>query len=120
VTVPILRQGSVHPATNWATMLFEGVFMPTYIIGAKLTGHSARSDEGFAEQVRAASEVRRQHGGRRIAAYVTFGRYDLLFITEYPSQQEALAAIETNLAKGQFTYEVAEALALEDYLKSIK
>jgi uncharacterized protein with GYD domain len=94
--------------------------MPTYIIGAKLTGRGARSDESFAQQVRAAAEVRRQHGGRLIGGYVTFGRYDLLFITEYPSQQEALAAVETNLAKGQFTCEVAEAITLEDFLKSLK
>jgi uncharacterized protein with GYD domain len=48
---------------------------------------------------------------------VTFGRYELLFIVEYPDQKSALAAVETNLAKGLFTLEVAEALALEDFLK---
>lgn len=91
--------------------------MPTYIIGAKLTGNSARNDESFAQQVAAAAQVRRQHGGRLIGGYVMFGRYDLLFITEYPDQKSALAAVEANLAKGVFTLEVAEALALEDFLK---
>jgi len=51
--------------------------------------------------------------------YVTFGRYDLLFIVEYPDQKSALAlaAVETNLAKGLFTLEVAEALAVDDFLQ---
>jgi uncharacterized protein with GYD domain len=94
----------------------KGVSMPTYIIGAKLTGNSSRSDESFAQQVRAAAEVRRHHGGRLIGGYVTFGRYDLLLITEYPDQKSALAAVEANLAKGVFTLEVAEAFPLEDFL----
>jgi uncharacterized protein with GYD domain len=91
--------------------------MPTYIIGAKLTGKRTRSDESFAEQVEAAAHVRREHGGRLIRGFVTFGRYDLLIITEYPDEKSALAAVEDNLAKGVFTFEVAEALALEDFLK---
>jgi uncharacterized protein with GYD domain len=91
--------------------------MPTYIIGAKLTGNLTRSDENFAEHVEAAARVRRLHGGRLVGGYVTFGRYDLLFITEYPDQKSALGALEENLAKGAFTFEVAEALALEDFLK---
>jgi uncharacterized protein with GYD domain len=94
--------------------------MPTYIIGAKLTGSGARDDESFRQHVEAAARVRQQHGGGLIGAWVTFGRYDMVIVTEYPSQQEALAAVETNLAKGVFTYEVAEAIALEDFLKSTK
>jgi uncharacterized protein with GYD domain len=94
--------------------------MPTYVIGAKLTAKTGKSDESFAQQAEAAAQVRRQHGGRLIGAYVTFGRYDLLFITEFPNQKEALAAIETNLATGQFKFEVAEAIALEDFLKTVK
>jgi hypothetical protein len=44
----------------------------------------------------------------------------MVIVTEFPSQQAALAAVETNLAKGLFTYEVAEAVALEDFLKLTK
>jgi len=40
-----------------------------------------------------------------------------LFIVEYPDQKSALAAVETNLAKGLFTLEVEEALTVEDFLK---
>jgi uncharacterized protein with GYD domain len=91
--------------------------MPTYVIGAKLTVSGARDNENFRQHVEAAARVRQQHGGRLIGAWVTFGRYDMVIVTEYPSQQEALAAVETNLAKGLFTYEVAEAIAVEDFLK---
>jgi uncharacterized protein with GYD domain len=91
--------------------------MPTYIIGARLTGNSTKGDGSFAQQVEALGQVREQYGGRLISAYVTFGRYDLLFIVEYPDEKSALAAVETNLAKGLFTVEVAEALTLEEFLK---
>jgi uncharacterized protein with GYD domain len=95
----------------------EGVGMPTYVIGARLTGNSTKEDQSFAQQLEAINQVRQQYGGRLISAYVTFGRYDLLFIVDYPDQKSALAAVETNLAKGLFTLEVGEALAVEDFLK---
>jgi hypothetical protein len=38
---------------------------------------------------------------------------------EYPDEKSALAAVETNLAKGLFTLEVGEALAVDDFLKLI-
>jgi uncharacterized protein with GYD domain len=91
--------------------------MPTYVVGARLTGNSTKGHGSLKQQVEALGDVREQYGGRLISAYVTFGRYDLLFIVEYPDQKSALAAVETNLAKGLFTVEVAEALALEDFLK---
>jgi uncharacterized protein with GYD domain len=93
--------------------------MPTYVIGARLSGNSTKEDRSFAQQLEAINQVRQQYGGRLISAYVTFGRYDLLFIVEYPDQTSALAAVETNLAKGLFTLEVGEALAVEDFLKMI-
>jgi uncharacterized protein with GYD domain len=92
--------------------------MPIYFIGAKLTSAGARDNESFAQRAQEAAQIRQQHGGRLIAAYVTFGRYDLIFLTDYPNQKEALAAIEANLAKGEFTFEVEEALPLEDFLKA--
>ena len=91
--------------------------MPTYVVGARLTGNSTKGDQSFAQQLEAMGKVRQQYGGRLISAYVMFGRYDLLFIVEYPDQKSALAAVETNLAKGLFTLEVGEALAIEDFLK---
>lgn len=94
--------------------------MPIYIIGAELTDAGAQSGENFTLQAEEAAKIRSQHGGRLIAAYVTFGRYDLLFITEYPNQQEATAAVEANTEKGRYTYEVAEAITLEDFLKATK
>ena len=91
--------------------------MPQYVIGARLTGKSTKEDQSFAQQLEAIDQVRQRHGGRLISAYVTFGRYDLLFIVEYPDQKSALTAVETNLARGLFNLEVAEAIAVEDFLK---
>ena len=92
--------------------------MPIYVIGAKLTDRAAKDDEGFRREVEAAGRVREKHGGRLLGAYVTFGRYDLVFISEYPDQTAALASVETNLSKGLFTLEVSEAMPLEEFLKT--
>ena len=43
----------------------------------------------------------------------------MLLLSEYPEGKSALAAVKANLAKGIFTLEFAEALALEDLLKLI-
>ena len=94
--------------------------MPIYIIGAKLTDAGARNGESFVRQAEDAAKIRSEHGGRLIAAYVTFGRYDLLVVTEYPNQSEAAAAIEANLEKGRYIFEIAEAIPLEDFLKEVK
>jgi hypothetical protein len=37
--------------------------MPTYVIGARLTGNSTKEDRSFAQQLEAINQVRQQYGG---------------------------------------------------------
>ncbi len=91
--------------------------MPTYIIGVKLVESSGRTDKEFKELIERVAQVRAAHQGRLIASYVTFGRYDMIWISEFPSERAAFDAMNTNLAQGTFKYEISEALPLEEFLR---
>jgi len=94
--------------------------VPTYIIGVKLTEDAGRTDKEFAELIERVAQIRSAHQGRLIASYVTFGRYDMIWISEYPNERAAFDAMNTNLAQGLFKGEIAEAVTLEEFLRNNK
>ena len=89
--------------------------MPTYIIGVKLLEN--RTDEEFAESIKRVAQFRTAHQGRLIASYVTFGRYDMIWISEYPGERAAFDAMNIIRDQGMFQYEMAEAITLEEFLR---
>jgi uncharacterized protein with GYD domain len=89
--------------------------VPTYIIGVKLVEN--RTDKEFAELIKRVAQVRAAHQGRLIASYVTFGRYDMIWISEYPNERAAFDAMNTIRAQETFKYEIAEAITLEEFLR---
>jgi uncharacterized protein with GYD domain len=91
--------------------------VPTYIIGAKITDKAGRTDQQLAEIVDRVAQVRTGHGGRLLAGYVTFGRYDMIWISEYPDERAAFDAMTTNLDSGLIEVEISEALTVEEYLR---
>ena len=88
--------------------------VPTYIIGVKLLEN--RTDKEFVESIKRAAQVRTEHQGRPIGTYVTFGRYDMMWISEYPNERAAFDAMNIIRALGMFNYEIAEAITLEEFL----
>ena len=89
--------------------------MPTYIIGVKLVEN--RTDKEFTESIERVAQVRTAHQGRLIASYVTFGRYDMIWISEYPNERAAFDSMNTIRDQGMFQYEIAEAITLEEFLR---
>jgi uncharacterized protein with GYD domain len=63
------------------------------------------------------AQVRAAHQGQLIASYVTFGRYDMIWISEYPNERAAFDAMNTIRDQGLFEYEIAEAMTLEEFLR---
>ena len=72
--------------------------MPTYIIGVKVVEN--RTDKEFTESIKRVTQVRTAHQGRLIASYVTFGRYDMIWISEYPNERAAFDAMNTIRTQG--------------------
>ena len=91
--------------------------MPTYIIGAKIAGKAGRTDQELAEIIDRVNKVRAGHGGRLLSGYVTFGRYDMIWISEYPDERAAFDAMTTNLDSGLVELEISEALLVEEFLR---
>lgn len=88
--------------------------MPKYIIGLKLIEN--QTDQALAESIKRVAQIRTAHQGQLIASYVTFGRYDMIWIAEYPSERSAFDAMNTIQDQGLFKYEIAEAITLEEFL----
>jgi uncharacterized protein with GYD domain len=57
--------------------------VPTYIIGVKVVEN--RTDKEFTESIKRVTQVRTAHQGRLIASYVTFGPYDMIWISGTPT-----------------------------------
>jgi uncharacterized protein with GYD domain len=71
-----------------------------------------RSPEG-AKAVQAA-------GGRVIAAYATLGRYDYVYITEFPDTKAAWSVLVKTAMRGTVTGETLEAISLEEFTEIVK
>lgn len=89
--------------------------MPTYIIGVKL--FDKQTDEEFAQSIKRVAQVRSAYQGQLTASYVTFGRYDMIWISEYPNERAAFDAMNAIRTQGLFEYEIAEAITLEEFLR---
>jgi uncharacterized protein with GYD domain len=98
----------------------RGEPVPTYIIGVKIAETAGRTDKEFAEMIERVNQVRTAHKGQLIGGYVTFGRYDMVWISEYPHERDAFDALNTNLDSGLFKYEISEAVTIEEFLRNRK
>jgi uncharacterized protein with GYD domain len=91
--------------------------MPLYVILGKLTHKAMEEITSAAERDAAAEQIIREAGGKLIAHYYTFGRYDFLVILELPSV-EALARVYIGISRwGTVTTETMTALLPEQVYK---
>lgn len=58
----------------------------------------------------------REAGGKIINAYALLGRYDYLYITEFPDQKKALKVLFKTAMKGRVAPESLVAIPLEEFL----
>lgn len=59
-------------------------------------------------------------GGKILAAYALLGRYDYIYITEFPDQKSAMKALMGTVLKGRVSPETLVAIPLEEFLQSVK
>ena len=94
--------------------------MPVYVIGARRTEKGHQTLKEFSRVLERISRVREANGGVLIKAYATFGRYDMITITEYPSGTAMQRAMTTMLGEGYFHVEVSEAMPMDEFLAILK
>jgi uncharacterized protein with GYD domain len=91
--------------------------MPLYVILGKLTQKAIDDIHSAAERDAAAEQLIKEAGGRLLAHYYTFGRYDFVVILELPSM-EALARVYFEVGRwGTITTETMTALLPEQVYK---
>ncbi|MGB7062118.1 MAG: GYD domain-containing protein [Candidatus Zixiibacteriota bacterium] len=94
--------------------------MPIYVSLFKST---AEGTKGLKETKRYLDEGEKdvqEAGGKILAAYALMGRYDYIYITEFPDQRSALKALFRTALKGRVAPETLVAIPLEEFLESVK
>ncbi|NIM99360.1 MAG: GYD domain-containing protein [candidate division Zixibacteria bacterium] len=94
--------------------------MPIYVTLFKST---AEGTKGLKETKRYFEEGEkdvREAGGKILAAYALMGRYDYIYITEFPDQRSALKVLFRTAVKGRVSPETLVAIPLEEFLQSVK
>jgi len=83
--------------------------MPTYIFLCKFTAEGIKGVKEGPQRRQRAREVIEQLGGRAIGNWLTQGRYDVIWIAEFPDEASASAfALSTGMA-GRLTTETLRA-----------
>jgi uncharacterized protein with GYD domain len=93
--------------------------MPLFVILGKLTPKAIEDINSVPERDAAAEQIIREAGGRLLAHYYTFGRYDFVDVVEMPST-EALAGAFLGIGRwGTISTETMTALLPEQLYKVV-
>jgi uncharacterized protein with GYD domain len=94
--------------------------MPIYVT---LLRSTAEGTKGLKESQRYMEEAKKEigeAGGKIINAYALLGRYDFIYITEFPDQKSALKVLLKTAMKGRVAPENLVAIPLEEFIQAVK
>jgi uncharacterized protein with GYD domain len=74
--------------------------MPTYVTLLKFTEQGVKSIKDWPARADAARKLVESFGGKVLGIYVTMGEYDVVAITEGPSDEKAAAATLSLASRG--------------------
>ncbi len=88
--------------------------MPTYIFLCKFTGEGIKGIKEGPQRRQRAREFVEQFGGRVIGSWLTQGRYDVVWVADFPDESAAAVfALATGMA-GTLTTETLRAYTPEE------
>jgi uncharacterized protein with GYD domain len=93
----------------------EDTSMPTYVTLLRFTDQSIRSIKDSPARIESSKKDATEAGGSVKAVYLTLGRYDLISITEWPSDEMAAAAALALASKGNVTTETMRAFTPDEF-----
>jgi uncharacterized protein with GYD domain len=94
--------------------------MPVYVTLFKSTAEGTKGLKETKRYVEEGEKDVREAGGKVLAAYALMGRYDYIYITEFPDQKSALKALFRTAQKGRVSPETFVAIPLAEFLESVK
>ncbi|MCK4404112.1 MAG: GYD domain-containing protein [candidate division Zixibacteria bacterium] len=94
--------------------------MPIYVTLFKSTAEGTKGLKESQRYIEEGQKEIREAGGKIINAYALLGRYDFLYITEFPDQKSALKVLFKTAMKGRIAPENLVAIPLEEFLQAVK
>lgn len=94
--------------------------MPTYILLGKLTQKAIEHFDRAAERDAAGDRIIESAGGRVLAHYYAFGRYDFVVIVELPSEAALAKALIEIQRWGTVTTESMMAMTPADFYQAVR
>jgi uncharacterized protein with GYD domain len=94
--------------------------MPIYITLFKNTQKGAETIKDAPQRSAEGAKAVQAAGGRVIAAYATLGRYDYVYITEFPDSKVAWPVLVKTAMRGTVSGETMEAIPIEEFVAIVK
>lgn len=91
--------------------------MANFIFLGKLTLQGITGIKDVAKRYDAFRKMIESKGGKLVAEYATFGRYDYVFVADLPSDEAALEVSVTTGSKGNVTFETCRAFPFAEFRK---
>ncbi len=93
--------------------------MPTYVTLYRFTEKGIANVKDSPARIEKARKAVEQAGGRVKAIYVTMGRFDLVAIAEWPSDEAGAAFLLKQGAEGNVTSETLRAFTEDEFKKIV-
>jgi uncharacterized protein with GYD domain len=93
--------------------------MPIYITLFKNTQKGSETIKEAPERAAAGLQAVQKAGGRVIGAYATLGRYDYVYVTEFPDTKAGWPVLVQTAMRGSVTGETMEAIPMEEFLQIV-
>jgi uncharacterized protein with GYD domain len=94
--------------------------MPIYVTLFRSTAEGTKGLKESQRYIEEAKKEIKEAGGKIINAYALLGRYDFIYITEFPDQKSALKVLLKTAIKGRVAPENLVAIPLEEFLQAVK
>lgn len=93
--------------------------MPMYVTLFKNTQKGAETLKEAPQRIAAGAQAVQKAGGRVIGAYATLGRYDYVYITEFPDAKAGWPVLVQTAMHGSVSGETMEAIPIEEFLQIV-
>ena len=94
--------------------------MPTYVTLFKWTGQGVKDIKNVPARFAASKKLIETHGGKLLGLYVTMGEYDVVAVSEGPSDEVAAALSISIAAKGNVTSTTMRAFTESEFAEILK
>jgi uncharacterized protein with GYD domain len=94
--------------------------MVTYVTLYRWTQQGIKNVKGSPERIEASIKAAEAMGGKVVAVYITMGDYDLVAISEWPSEEAASAAVLAQASQGYARTKTLRAFTTSEFAEIVK